>query len=280
MKCGRGGGFAVAQYGILRLQKYDGGAVRGIDTHVERRATKSRTNPDIDFAKSKNNYDLQSLYHGTFNSRIKNVLEKNGIAKTRKNAVILAELLFTASPSFFDKKSPDEIRQYFQDCYDWACTEYGKENIISANVHLDEKTPHLHLELVPIKDGRLNARGLFNYKTTEMQNKAHKDIFSKYNLDRGENNRELRHLSTLNYKILTLQKKEQELLQELLVLQQRRENDELYQLNKNLKSLRIKLSKMFEVLESDPDLMAEYKKAVIKLQQKQKKQNNEEREER
>lgn len=265
----QGGGFAVAQYGILRLQKYDGGAVRGIDTHVERRATSSRTNPDIDFSKSSLNYDLQSQYQGTFNSRIKNVLEKNGIAKTRKNAVVLAELLFTASPTFFDNKSNDEIQQYFQDCYSWACKEYGEENIISAMIHLDEKTPHMHLELVPIKNGKLNARELFNFKTTEMQNKAHKNIFSKYGLDRGVTNKELKHLSTLNYKIITLQKEIDTKRQELNELQNQLDNNEIYQLRKNLKSMQEKLSKMFEVLESDPQLMSEYKQAIEKLKSKE-----------
>lgn len=262
----QGGGFAMAQYGILRLQKYDGGSVRGIDTHVTRRATSSRTNPDIDFTKSSLNYDLQSQYQGTFASRIKKVLEKNGIDKTRKNAVVLAELLFTASPTFFDKKSPDEIKQYFLDCYEWACKEYGTDNIIAAPVHMDEKTPHLHLELVPIKDGKLNARGLFNYKTTEMQNKAHKEIFSKYGLERGETNKELKHLSTLNYKIITLQQEIDKKQQELADLQSQLNNNELYQLRTNLKSLQDKLTKMFDVLESDPQLMNEYKRAILKLE--------------
>ena len=260
----------MAQYGILRLQKYDGGAVRGIDTHVERRATSSRTNPDIDFAKSCNNFDLQSLYQGTFNSRIKNVLEKNGITKTRKNAVVLAELLFTASPTFFDKKSDDEIRQYFTDCYDFACKEYGKENIISAVVHLDEKTPHLHLELVPIKDNKLNARELFNYKTTEMQNKAHKQVFSKYGLDRGETNKELKHISTLNYKILTLEEKIRYKQKELSDLQTQLNNNELYQARQHIKELSNRLNEMMNVIQSDPDLMTEYLNARDIYYKKQK----------
>ena len=263
----------MAQYGILRLQKYDGGAVRGIDTHVERRATKSNTNPDIDFAKSCANFDLQNLYQGTFNSRIKNVLEKNGITKHRKNAVVLAELLFTASHEFFDKKSPDEIRQYFTDCYNWACKEYGKDNIVSAVVHLDEKTPHLHLELVPIKDNKLNARELFNYKTTEMQNKAHKEIFSKYNLERGETNKELKHISTLNYKILTLEDKIRYKQKELSDLQTQLNNNELYQARQHIKSLTTRLNEMMNVIQSDPDLMNEYLKARDIYYKKQKEEN-------
>lgn len=275
----------MAQYGILRLQKYDGGAVRGIDTHVERRASTSRTNPDIDFDKSARNYDLQSQYQGTFKSRIKNVLEKNGITKTRKNAVVLAELLFTASPTFFDKKSDEEIKQFFQECLDFAAREYGKENIVSAVVHMDEKTPHLHLELVPIKDGKLNARELFNHKTTEMQTKAHNQIFKNYNLERGETNKDLKHLSTLNYKIITLENEIQTKQQRLNSLNaeirakeiqsQLATNEELEKLNQEIKSLRTKLSKMFDVLESDPQLMQEYKSAIERLERNSRAFSNE-----
>lgn len=265
----------MAQYGILRLQKYDGGAVRGIDTHVERRATVSRTNPDIDFAKSAMNYDLQSQYQGTFNTRVKNVLEKNGIAKTRKNAVVLAELLFTASHEFFENMTDDEIRQFFQECYDFACKKYGQENIISAVVHMDEKTPHMHLELVPIKDGKLNARELFNHKLTELQNQAHNDIFKNYNLDRGNTNKELKHISTLNFKIITLEQELKQKQTQLQELQNQLNNNEIYQLRETIKLLKSKLNKMFDVLESDPQLMAEYKTAIDRLEHSQNRFSNE-----
>lgn len=259
----------MAQYGILRLQKYDGGAVRGIDTHVERRATKSRTNPDIDFAKSKFNYDLQSQYQGTFSSRIKNVLEREGIGKVRKNAVVLAELLFTASPSFFDKMTDDKIRQYFKDCYQWACNKYGKSNIISAVVHLDEKTPHMHLEFVPIKDKKLNAFGLFNHKLTEMQNSVHKSVFSKYGLERGETDKSLKHISTLNYKALSLQAEIDKKRQELANL----DNSQLFKMKKHIQELTARLNEMMSVIESDKDLMSEYIKARDRyFQNKQKKE--------
>lgn len=260
----------MSNYGIFRIKKYDGGSVRGIEKHVQREASSSNTNPDIDFARSSQNYNLHSQYQGsTYKSLIKKRLAECGIEKVRKNGVQMVELLFTASPTFFDEKTQDEIRQYFTDCYNWACNQYGKENIISAVVHLDEKTPHLHLELVPIVKSKLNARELFNHKTTEMQNKAHKDVFSKYGLERGETNKELKHLSTLNYKIITLQKEIDTKQQELTELQNQLNNNELYQLRKNLKSMQEKLAKMFEVLESDPQLMNEYKQAIERLKTKE-----------
>ena len=51
---------------------------------------------------------------------------------------------------------------------DYFAERYGEENIISAVVHIDETTPHLHLNLIPIADGRLCAKTLFDRK--ELQN--------------------------------------------------------------------------------------------------------------
>lgn len=270
-KCRTGGERFMANYGIFRLKKYDGASVRGIEKHVQREASSSNTNPDIDFARSSQNYNLHSQYQGsTYKSLIKKRLEECGIEKVRKNGVQMVELLFTASPTFFDGKSQDEIRQYFQDCYNWACQKYGKKNIISAMVHLDEKTPHMHLEFVPIKDNRLNARELFKRPLTEIQNEVHSQVFKNYGLSRGETIEQKRqHISTLNYKIITLQKEIENKRQELNELQNQLNNNELYQLRKNLKSMQEKLSKMFEVLESDPQLMNEYKQAIEKLKSKE-----------
>lgn len=260
----------MSNYGIFRIKKYDGGAIRGIEKHVQREASTSNTNPDIDWARSSQNYNLHSQYQGTYKQAIKKRLEECGIEKVRKNAVQMVELLFTASPDFFKGKNSDQIRQYFTDCYNWACEKYGKSNIITAVVHLDESTPHLHLEFIPIKDSRLNARELFKRPLTELQTEVHSRVFSKYDLKRGESTQEKRdHISTLNYKIISLQRKEAELRQELTELEKERDNNELYQLRRNLKSLQDKLSTMFRVLESDEDLMKEYKKAIKNLKEKE-----------
>lgn len=260
----------MSNYGIFRIKKYDGASVRGIEKHVQREASTSNTNPDIDFARSSQNYNLHSQYQGTYKQAIKKRLAECGIEKVRKNGVQLVELLFTASPTFFDGKNDNEIRKYFQDCYNWACKKYGKENIVSAMVHLDEKTPHMHLEFVPIKDNRLNARELFKRPLTEIQNEIHSQVFQNYGLSRGETLEQKRqHISTLNYKIITLQREIDTKRQELSAVQNELNNNELYQLRKNLKSMQDKLSKMFEVLESDPQLMQEYKQAIEQLKQKE-----------
>lgn len=255
-------------YGIVRIQKYSNNTIRGIENHLERRAT--TTNPDIDKGKSKNNYDLTGLKDRTLKSLIKEKLQGVTIKKKRKDIVTMVEMLFTASPEFFENMSNDEIRQYFQNCYDWACRKYGKENIIAADVHLDEKTPHMHLELVPISKGRLCAKDLFNHKLDELQEQVHNEVFSKYDLERGDSHRKAKHISTLNYKILTLQQEIDRKQLELIEVEKQLDNNELYKMRQDIKSLQEKLSKMFEVLERNPNLMQEYKKAIEEMQRREK----------
>lgn len=242
-------------YGILRIQKYKNNTIRGIENHLERRAT--TTNPDIDKGKSKNNYDLTGQQDRTLKSLIKNLLYKVGIKKYRKDAVTMVEMLFTASPEFFENMSDYEKRQYFQNCYDFACKKYGKENIIAADVHLDEKTPHMHLELVPISKGRLCAKELFNHKLEQLQDEVHQEVFSKYNLERGDSHKKAKHISTLNLKVLTLQNEIAEKEKQLATLNQ----EQLFKMQEHIKKLSSRLNEMMSVIESDKDLMEDYKKA-------------------
>ena len=62
----------------------------------------------------------------------------------------MCEMLFTSDGDFFSRLSEQEQRQFFIDCFEFAENRYGRENIIAATVHLDEATPHLHLDFVPL----------------------------------------------------------------------------------------------------------------------------------
>lgn len=254
-------------YGIVRIQKYKNDTIRGIENHLERRNT--TTNPDIKRNKSKENYDITGQQDRTLKSLIKEKLQGVTIKKKRKDIVTMVELLFTASPEFFKDMSSQEIRQYFEQCYEFAAKKYGKENIIAADVHLDEQTPHMHLELVPISKGRLCAKELFDHKLDQLQEEIHQNVFSKYNLERGDSHRKAKHISTLNFKILTLEEEKQRLEQQIEELKNTRDNDKLYKLNADLKKTQSMLNDMFQVLEKNPKLMQEYKKAIVEYQRRE-----------
>lgn len=103
----------------------------------------------------------------------------------RKNAVLVIEMLITASPDFFSKRKGG---QYFKDAFHWARGKFGRDNIVSAVLHHDETTPHLAIFIVPIDDkGRLNCRHYLGgrEKLSAMQTDFATQVGEKYGLERG-----------------------------------------------------------------------------------------------
>ena len=100
------------------------------------------------------------------------------------------DTLITASPEFFKGKSPKEEQEFFQRAADFLIGRVGRENIVSAVVHMDEKTPHLHLTFVPLtKDNRLCAKEIIGNRAnlTKWQDDFHAYMVEKYpDLERGE----------------------------------------------------------------------------------------------
>ena len=93
-------------------------------------------------------------------------------------------------PGVFQGKSPKEIQAFFQRAADFLIGRVGRENIVSAVVHMDEKTPHLHLTFVPLtKDNRLCAKEIIGNRAnlTKWQDDFHAYMVEKYpDLERGE----------------------------------------------------------------------------------------------
>ena len=102
----------------------------------------------------------------------------------------MIETLFTASPEFFKGKKRAEIRVFFEEALHFLEQHQSKETIISAVVHMDEKTPHMHLCFVPLtEDGRLSAKDIMGNKKklTWWQDEFWKHMVKKFpDLERGE----------------------------------------------------------------------------------------------
>lgn len=108
--------------------------------------------------------------------------------KVRKNAVLAVEYLVTGSPEDLHEKTREEQDAYFRDALKWLEAKHGKENVIYAGVHRDEKSPHMYAYVVPIDErGKLNCRRfLGGYKAlSEMQTDFAKNVGAKYGLLRG-----------------------------------------------------------------------------------------------
>ncbi|MPQ34286.1 plasmid recombination protein [Clostridium estertheticum] len=229
-------------YAIIRIQKMTIGTVKGIQIHDQREKEFSHTNPDIDFSKSDLNEDLYNSKNINYNQEIKNKIKELNLTRAvRKDAIVMCQSLITSDKSFFDKLSSQEQKQFFKDSFEFIKETYSEKNIISANVHYDEKTPHMHVNFVPItNDGRLCAKDLF--KRVDLI-KLH-DNFSKhckehgYDLERGESKGDLKkHLSVEEFKIKT---KKEEL--EKSKIEFNKADNELNIKSKRLKNLTTNIS--------------------------------------
>ena len=65
---------------------------------------------------------------------------------------------------------------------------------------MDETNPHMHLNLIPITNGKLCAKDLFDGKLAALQTEFWKGVGEKYGLDRGNPNSQAEHLDTAEYK--------------------------------------------------------------------------------
>lgn len=107
-------------------------------------------------------------------------------AKARSNSVMALDTIYTASPEFFQERINAENDKFFQDCLKFHNEHFG--HIISAVVHYDETTPHLHVISVPLtKDGRLSARDVIGNKAkmSKTQDQFFEQVGRGYGLERG-----------------------------------------------------------------------------------------------
>lgn len=179
-------------YSIIRVSKVKTGTnTTGIQKHVQRE-NNNYENEDIDHSKTYLNYDLVNANKQNFNNLIDEKIEQNytGKRKIRTDAIKHVDGLITSDNEFFKDKSQDEIRAFFEHSKEFIENEYGKDNLLYATVHMDEKTPHMHFGIVPItQDGRLSAKEVIGNKKalTEFQDRFNEYVNQRgYDLERGQ----------------------------------------------------------------------------------------------
>lgn len=147
---------------VLHMDKFKKEAVRGIQSH-NLRERESRSNPDIDYARSSNNYELCENSAENYMQAIQNRIDDLLLPKAvRKDAVYMCGLVVSSDSAFFKDLSNEEVRRFFEESKAFLTDFVGGENVISAMVHMDETTPHMHFLHVPVtKDGRLSAKDIY-----------------------------------------------------------------------------------------------------------------------
>lgn len=138
-------------YAIVRNEKLVRTKAQGICVHNDRKAN-NHSNREIDISRTHLNYYLKKNELNYVKEFDKLKEKYNFKGQIRSNSIIMCEMIFTSDADFFNKIGIAETKRYFEESYNFICNykNLGKENIISAVVHLDESTPHMHLVYVPI----------------------------------------------------------------------------------------------------------------------------------
>ena len=183
------------------MEKYHKTDIAPVEQENERDENYRASNPQIDCRHTGGNYHIvkrQRSYTQFINDKIEAL---DLPTKVRKDAVLMCSFVVGSDRKFFGELSPSEQQQFFAECTRFFAEHYGEGNIISAVVHMDETTPHLHLNLIPIAGGRLCAKKLFDRKAlTALQTDLYREVGAKWNLQRGKEGSQAKHLSTAEFK--------------------------------------------------------------------------------
>ncbi|MBQ6980178.1 MAG: plasmid recombination protein [Clostridia bacterium] len=185
---------------MKKIQKPDD--IGKIENENERQESYTRIGREtIDVERTHNNYHIvpapDTRYIEFINNRIKEVGVKR---KVKDDAVRMATFVIGAKGDYFKDMPPETEREFFTDCVDFIARQMGKENIISAIVHKDETSPHIHINVVPITpDNRLCAKYYFNGKMSEWQTKVYEEVGKKWNLERGKEGSDAKHVDPKTY---------------------------------------------------------------------------------
>lgn len=191
----------------------------GISKHNERN-NKNYSNEDIDPTKSELNYHFKKPIERSYEKEFERLRKENDLKGNlrltgKKQSNVACEFLITSDKDFFQSMGHEGTKKYFEDAYKFACDKCGEKNIISAVVHMDETTPHMHLTYIPVVQGlkkgekvnKINAsefwKGFNSYG--KLQDEFYEHCKDRgYKLERGEIKEDkAKHLTVEEFKLET-----------------------------------------------------------------------------
>ncbi len=227
---------------VARMQKMKAGNLGGIQKHNQREFV-NHSNKDIDVERSEANYDLANEEPVNYQNHVSEIIDsqRESTRAIRKDAVLVNEWIITSDQEFFKDLSESDTRLFFQESFNFYADIFGRQNMAYAVVHMDETTPHMHLGVVPMVNGKLSSKSVFNRKTLlEIQEELPKYLKEKgFDIERGMERSERKNLSVSTYKSVVNQaKKEAEKEVAEIKRQQKTEKQQLNQEFKKLNALK------------------------------------------
>lgn len=191
---------------VMNIQKRKRNDISGIQKEATRTATEynNRVQPGM------NIFNVNLIQSNNWMQDIQAEIDRAG-AKTRSNSVIALDAIYTASGDFFKGKSNEENDQFFRDCLRFHQRKFG--HVVSAVIHYDETTPHLHILSVPLtQDGRLSAREIVGNRAnlSRMQTEFFEQVGKGYGLERGvqmDGQEKRQHISAQEHELREIKQK-------------------------------------------------------------------------
>ena len=205
-------------YAIIRNENHKMNAVPLLERHNER-LNHNYSNKDIDLSRTSENYHLKKIQAETYQQEFERIrtrqqLKGNLRLQGKKQSTVLCEFVITSDTEFFDRIGKERTRRFFEDAYDFVTAKAGGEQyILSAVVHMDEATPHMHVAFIPVINGkdrkgnpckRINCSEFWKGRDSysRLQDEYYDFITSRgYDLERGEKGSTAEHLSVAEYKL-------------------------------------------------------------------------------
>ena len=202
-------------YAIIRNEKYKRENLKGIYRHNERR-NKNYSNKNINKELSYLNYSLKDCKY-SYEKEFELIKEKYNLKGQIKSVSnIVCEYIITSDKEFFNSISAEETKRYFETAYKFVCgyKNLGEQYILSAKVHMDEETPHMHLVFIPVvhtqdkKGNNIDKIACSEFWKEKDSYRQLQDAFYNYiksnnfELERGNENGRV-HLSVEDYKKIT-----------------------------------------------------------------------------
>lgn len=199
---------------VMNIQKRKRTDISGIQKEATRTATEynNRVQPGMDI------FNVNLIQSNNWMQDIQAEIDQAG-AKTRSNSVVALDSIYTASGDFFKDKSTEECNQFFRDCLQFHQRRFG--HVVSALIHYDETTPHLHILSVPLtQDGRLSAREIVGNRAnlSRMQTEFFEQVGKEYGLERGvqmDGQEKKRRITAQEHKLREITAEKQKQLEEL-----------------------------------------------------------------
>lgn len=183
----------MTQYAVCHLQKGEksGGSTSSLTTHIERQTKNGKPfiPANADPLLTHLNRELIKFPDGVYNrtsaisQRIK---DANLVRKVGKNqSTHICMILSGTHEQMMKLMAEGRLNEWVDANLKWARDTFGKDNIVSAVLHMDEKTPHLHITIVPIvaeERKRREREGKAKNKTKSGNRLAADEVMARYKL--------------------------------------------------------------------------------------------------